>query len=166
MELQCTCGDLCWRTLCAFGCDEGPLLAQLLTSWERPKVRDGGGAGSNSPRESCPELVGGSHGFLPESDKGDKFKWTLDPYQNTGQSQQNLMDTPALTDCHPDTAGNVLIENLSRFPGLAALICAPAAQPLCPVPEATQETGGQRTMPALGLSLQSWACNLHQQDLY
>lgn len=76
------------------------------------------------------------------------------------------MDTPALTGCHPDTTGNVLIENLSPFPGLAAPICAPAAQPLCPVPEATQETGGQRTMPALGLSLLSWACNLHQQDLY
>ena len=90
---------------------------------------------------------------------------TVDPYQNTGQSQQNLMDTPALTDCHPDTAGNVLIENLSPFPGLTASICAPEAQPLCPVREATQETGSQRTMPALGLRLQSWACNLRQQDL-
>lgn len=94
MELQCTCGDLCWRTLCAFGCDEGPLLAQLLTSWERPKVRDGGGAGSNSPRESCPELVGGSHGFLPESDKGDKFKWD-------SRSLPKYRSEPAESDGHP-----------------------------------------------------------------
>lgn len=76
------------------GCDKGALLAQLLTSWERPKLRDGGEAGSNSPQESCPELVGGSHGFLPESNKGDKFKWD-------SRSLSKYRSEPAESDGHP-----------------------------------------------------------------
>lgn len=51
------------------------------------------------------------------------------------------------------------------MPWALAPIWALAARPLCSVLEAVPGNGGQRTMPALGLNLQNWACNLHQQDL-
>lgn len=125
------------RELCVlFGCGKGASLAQLLTSWERPKVRGGGGAGSNTPWEVSPGLVGGSHCFLEILSRVTSSSETPDPYRNRGQSLQSLMGTPALTDFHPAIAGGDLTETLSLSPGPTAPICAGAPGPLCPEPEA------------------------------
>lgn len=163
MEPRCTCGDLCWRALCASWMWQGSVACTLLTSWGRPKVSSGGGAGGNSSWEVPPELVGGSRGFLEIQSRMTSSSEVPDPYRNKGQSQQSRMDAPALIDFHPDNAGGVLIENLSPFPGPPSVLGQPGPSALCRRP--LQETGGQRTMPALGLSLQSWACTLHQREL-